>query len=89
MENTNKINDRYWTVEEIRPHIIRYLKDKFPESIIMREFDKIDIMILGPNIPVDIQKTYIHHVNGSVRISGFEDNTRRQIEINIQNCGQC
>lgn len=52
MENINE--DRYWTVEEIRPYIIEYLKKRFPDSVIEREFDDVDLMIHGPNIPVEI-----------------------------------
>jgi hypothetical protein len=86
--NKNKKIDEYWTVEEIRPYIIEYLQERFPDSIIMREFDDVDIIVLGPGIPVEIQKTYIH--NGkNVRISEFEDNSRRQIEINIRMYGVC
>lgn len=58
MEN-GKINDKYWKVEEVRKHIIEYLKKEFPESIIMREFNNVDIMVFGPNVPVEIQRTYL------------------------------
>ena len=79
----NEINDRYWTVEEVRPHIIKELKKRFPDSIIEREFDDVDIMIHSPNIPVEIQRTYFS-TNGSPHIAEFEDRIRRQIEANIE-----
>lgn len=85
----NNIKDNiYWKVEEIRPYVIRYLKEKFPNSIIEREFGKVDIMVHGPKIPVEIQKTYTRK-NGYPCISLFEDSTRRQIERNIDDCNIC
>lgn len=85
--NNNIKEDGYWTVKEIRPYIMRHLAKEFPESIIKREFDKVDIMVLGPNIPVEIQKTYF--VNGNPQISGFENDIRKQIEQDIEIFGQC
>lgn len=84
----NNSNDKYWKVEEIRPYIMKFIKEKFPESIMMREFDDIDIMVFGPNIPVEIQRSYLHK-GRHVRISEFEDNTRRQIEVNIKTHDVC
>jgi len=80
--------DRYWTVEEIRPYIIEKLGEIFPNSIIEREFGKVDIMVHGPKIPVEIQKTYIHD-NEYPRMSDFENTTRRQIERDIEDCCIC
>lgn len=84
---TDELNSIYWTVEEIRPYIINYLKKEFPDSIIKREFDKVDIMILGPNIPVEIQRT--RTVNNNVCIAQFENEIRKQIEQNIEIYEQC
>lgn len=88
----NEINYRYWTVEEIRPYIMEHLKKTFPDSIIMREFDQVDIMVLGQNIPVEIQRTYVHDkVRGShiPHIDSFENAIRKQIEQNIKMYEQC
>lgn len=79
---------RYWKVEEIRPHIIKYLKEKFPDSIIEREFNNVDIMVHGPNIPIEIQKTNLA-VDGSPMITDFENSIRNQIEQNIEISGEC
>lgn len=78
----NKNEDRYWTVKEIRHYVIKFLKESFPDSIIEREFDKVDIMVHGPMIPVEIQRTIIQQ-SGTPAISQFEDRIRRQIEQNI------
>lgn len=89
MNNIDKNIDRYWTVEEIRPHIINELQKRFPDSIIMREFDKVDIMVLGKNIPIEIQRTRSRNDIGTPRLSCFEDEIRRQIEQDIEIYGQC
>jgi len=83
MNNIDGKEDGYWTVEEIRHYIIDELKNRFPNSIIMRELSSIDIMILKEDgcIPVEIQKTYA--IGNRTSISSFEDRTRRQIERNI------
>ena len=76
-------------VEEIRPYIIKYLKEIFPDSIIIPEFNHVDIMILGPNIPVEIQKTYVDKVYNSPAVAQFGDTSRRQVEQNIDSCKNC
>ena len=92
INNLNTIRKtKYWSVEEIRPYIIEYLKNRCPNSVIEREFDYIDIMVHGYNIPVEIQRTYL--VKGknseSPAISNFENVIRKQIEQNISISGQC
>lgn len=82
MESINE--DRYWTVEEIRPYIIEELKNKFPDSIIEREFDQVDLMVHGPNIPIEIQRARCDPRDGKPQLSYFEDVIRRQIEQNIE-----
>lgn len=92
MDNINDKNSekeyRYWTVEEIRPYIIDELGKRFPDSIIDREFDNVDLMIHGPNIPVEIQRTYID-TNRNPNISRFENDIRKQVEQNIEISGRC
>lgn len=86
-EYNSRKEDTYWIVEEIRPYILKYLQEKFPDSILEREFDQVDIMIHGPRIPVEIQKTSVK--KACVAISTFEDLIRRQIEQNIMTFEQC
>lgn len=91
MNNINGKNngkDRYWYPKEVIEYIIDDLKKRFPDSIIEREFDLVDIMILGPNLPVEIQRTYSKY-NGIPNVSGFENSIRKQIEQNIEIFGQC
>lgn len=83
--------DEYWNVEEIVPYIIEYLRKQFPDSIMIRELDLVDITVLGPNIPVEIQKTYfgVHKGTNYTKIAEFEDRIRRQIEQNVEAFGKC
>jgi len=72
----------FWNLKEVRPYILKFLKNKFPKSIIVRELDHVDIMILGPNIPVEIQRS-------RKNFSQFENEIRKQIEQNISIYGKC
>ncbi len=82
---------RTWKVEFIRPYIIKFLKEKYPDSLIIQELNKIDFTLIDNNsdeiIPIEIQKTplnrniFSHHT--------FEDNIRRQLNDNIENYGKC
>ncbi len=88
--NTNdKTESEYWYPEEVRPYIISYLKKFFPNSIIRQESNLVDILVLENNnaTPVEIQRTYLHY--GSPVINKFEDDTRRQIENNIDIYNKC
>lgn len=85
----NNLNGKgYWTVEEIRPYIIEELKKRFPDSIIRQESGRVDIVVLmkNNNIPVEIQRT-----RGAkyINVSGFEDETRRQIEQDMEIFEKC
>lgn len=90
-ENKEEQINKYWKVEEVRPYIMNYLKEKFPESILVREFNDVDIMVLGSNIPVEIQRTITWKgiIDRKPKLSNFEDQIRRQIEQNIENNGVC
>lgn len=84
-----EIENEYWRPEEVRPYIIRYLKEKFPDSVIRQESNMVDIVVLTKrnSIPVEIQKT--RTTKNSTYVCSFEDDTRRQIEQNIEISGQC
>jgi len=82
---------RTWKVTFIRPFIIKFLKDRHPDSLISREINKIDITVFDYNkniqIPVEIQKVPIsekrfHHTS-------FEQLMRKQIEDLIENYKKC
>lgn len=90
INNENTYSGRYWKVDEILPCVMRWIKEKFPNAILEREFDDVDIMIHGPKIPVEIQKTPECKTGcGKPHISGFEKLTEKRIRIDIDNCGIC
>ncbi len=82
---------RTWKVEFIRPFIYKFLKEKVPNCLLVREINKIDITIFdnikNDQTPVEIQKTpisrnkFAHH--------NFEEYIRTQLDINIKNYGKC
>jgi len=83
-----------WSVKLIRPLITKFLKEKYPDSLILSEINKIDIMLFDNKsddiIPIEIQKTPIDHRNNSCfRHAQFEDMIRRQLEDNIENYDKC
>lgn len=80
-------NKDYWLAEDVTPYVIDFLMKTFPESIIIREFNKVDITVLDENLAVEIQSSSKRH--GWISISEFEDNIRRQIEQNIEIFGKC
>jgi hypothetical protein len=80
-------NDKYWIANDVISYIMDFLVENFPDSIIVREFNNTDIMILDKNLPIEIQSVHIHK-NG-LYVSDFEDNIKRQIEQNIEISGRC
>lgn len=79
----------FWYPDDVISDIINYLQTKFPESIIVRELNRVDILILKKEscLPVEIQKPYFNKDNPA--ISGFENSIRKQIEKNIELYGMC
>ncbi len=83
----------FWISDEVRPYIFEFLKREFPGKFVMHEFDQADIFVLDENLPIEIQSTH-RQTKGKdrlkgPRISGFEDDIRRQIETNISIYGKC
>jgi len=80
-----------WKVKFIRPLITNFLKEKYYDSLIIPEINKIDITIFDNitniQIPVEIQKIPI----GSNKFANtsFEQAIRKQLEDNIENYGMC
>lgn len=84
---------KFWISDEVRPFIFGFLKKEFPDKFIMHEFDQVDIFVLDENLPIEIQSVH-RQTKGKEklrgpRISGFEDNIRRQIEADISIYGRC
>lgn len=80
--------NKYWYPEDVIESIIEFLKKEFPESIIVRELDRVDIMVLREGcISVEIQRTPTNIDNPAM--SNFENVTRKQVERNIEISGKC
>lgn len=90
MKMTEQKIYNYWNKAEIvKPYIKDFLKKKFLNNLIVSEFNKIDLLVLDENLPVEVQSTVIVDKDNHVNHALFEDKIRRQIEDNIVNYGKC
>ncbi len=86
--NQNGIEYTVWTMADfIKPYIVKFLKDKFPGMLIVRELNKIDLTIPEDNLAVEVEST--HLIGTHFSYSGWENSIRCQIEQNINNYGRC
>lgn len=84
----NGIEYTVWTHTAIvRPYIKKCLKDIFPDKLIIRELNQIDLTILEENLPIEIQSTIVN-TNG-MHYAQWEKNIRTQIEQNIISYDRC
>lgn len=81
----------FWTYDRIvRPYIEKFLKERFPDSLILHEINNIDIIIvIDDHIPVEIQTTIMGSGHHGVAHSYFEKNIEKQIKENIENYDKC
>lgn len=70
-------------------NIFRFLKEKFPEKIILYEFDNVDMFVFDERLPVEIQSTEYKHSDKTVRISNFEQDVEGQLRTDIKIYGKC
>lgn len=96
-----KFNDNgdiyeFWLYAKIViPYIKKFLIENFlienssSRNFIVSEFNHIDFVVLGENIPVEIQATSIDSKYNRPRPKEFEISIRGQIEDNIENYGIC
>lgn len=83
-------NDKYtfWhNANVVLYHVQQFLKGKFPDDIIIDEFNKTDFVVLGQNLPIEIQSTVI--AKSFISHSGFEKMTEKQIRENIERYEAC
>lgn len=86
-------NETYkiWSVKLINSLVVKFLKEKYPNSLIVRGI--IDYTIFDNKsddiIPVEIQKTAINNRDQTFNHHSFEDQMRRQVEGNIVNYSKC
>jgi len=83
---------KVWKVEFIKQFMLNFLKEKYPNSLIIRELNDIDFTIFDKEsnniIPVEIQKTPIHS-SGRFSHTVFENLIRKGIEDNIETSKIC
>jgi hypothetical protein len=77
--HANYIADKY---------IDPYLRDKFPNKLVIRELNKIDFTIPEENLPIEIQSTPVTTYQQPI-YSLFESKIEKQIKQNINDCGKC
>lgn len=84
----------FWNKAEIvLPSVYEYLKSNFPAELILSEFNHIDFVVLGENLPVEVQSTIIYgnskNDKKSIGSSYFEQMIEKQIKQNIERYGRC
>jgi len=79
----------FWNKAEIvLPFIYEYLKNYFPSQLILREFNHIDFVVLGENLPIEVQSTIILG-RSNIGSSYFEQMIEKQIKQNVERYGHC
>lgn len=85
----NDIEYVFWKYADVaKPYIKKYLIEKFPNRLTIRELNMIDLTIPEENLPIEIQATPIY-MNKSIMYSEFENDIRKQIEQNIISYDKC
>ncbi len=92
-KNNGKIF-RFWTnVEIVFDYVWAYLLEKFPDDILLPEVDRIDIMNLTKNIPIEIQSTIVNFSAARSRVfiqhNLFFSHVINQLRMNITKYGKC
>lgn len=87
-------NETYdiWSVNHIKPYLIKFLKFKVPNCIVSQEINDIDFIIIGIEnniiIPVELQRTVTGGRN-SFQSAHLEKSIRKQVDENIKSYGIC
>lgn len=84
----------FWNhAEVVLSYIYEYLRKEFPGQLILTEFNHIDLVVLGENLPVEVQSTILLGKSNSrkkiVASSYFEQMIEKQLKQNIQRYGKC
>ncbi|MDD5474801.1 MAG: hypothetical protein PHU34_11755 [Candidatus Methanoperedens sp.] len=93
----NKNNGKvfhFWTnVEIVFDYVWSYLLEKFSDDILLPEVDRIDIMNLTKNIPIEIQSTIVNFSAARSRVfiqhNLFFSHVKNQLYMNITKYGKC
>lgn len=79
----------FWNkVSVVDNYIFEFIKNKFPNGLVIPEFCLIDWFVLEKDLPVEIQSTMLKPT-GTPAHANFEKAIRTQLEQNIINYGKC
>lgn len=80
-----------WSVNHIKPYLLRFLKFKVPNCILSQEINDIDFIIIDIEnnkiIPIELQR--IIAGKGGFQSAHFEKSIRKQVDDNIKSSGIC
>lgn len=82
----------FWTnAKTVFDFIWGYLLNKFPDDLLMPEIDRVDILNLSKNLPIEIQSTIVYFSEKTARINHalFYSHITSQIKPNIEKYGKC
>ncbi len=81
---------KFWHIANVvHPHISKFLEKEFPNSIIIREFNKIDHVILKESIPVEVQSTPAYtYGRPGISHSDFEQKIQKQLKQKTDKYGK-
>lgn len=81
---------KFWHIADVvHPYISKFLKKEFPNSVIIREFNKIDHAVLKENIPVEVQSTPAYtYGRPGINHSQFEQKIESQLRQKIDKYGK-
>lgn len=86
-------NYLFWTRAEIVKSFIKiFLVEKFYDDLILPEFNKIDYVVLGEKLPIEIQSTILSknkYDKTPPSHSLFEMRIEKQLKENIERYGKC
>lgn len=93
MEQTNGIIKKngytFWSnVSIVDEYIFEFIRNKFPDSLILPEFNRVDWTVIDKNLPIEIQSTIISKEMTMSHVQ-FEEHIRQQLEQNIKTSGRC
>ena len=79
----------FWTNVCITDNFIfEFIKNKFPNGLVLPEFCMIDWFVLEKDLPIEIQSTMLKP-SGTPAHAAFEKSIRTQLEQNIKNYEKC
>lgn len=85
---------RFWTnAGVVFDHVWNYVLKEFPDDILVPEVDRVDIMNLSKNIPIEIQSTVLTYTKSESKVkinhSQFFSHVTITIKSNLAQYGKC